>query len=201
MQLGGTSSSNPAEDTEIPSRNPSKRNFPQLSEIQNGRVPKNEVVSLSSCYWYWGPISRTHAEERLRGFPDGAFLIRDSSSDRYIFTLSFRSVGKTLHTRIELSKSGYSLFGQGGYHSIAELVNDALTKSKNGIYCYTKSRDEINPNYPVRFTLPVSRYDKVPSLKHLSRFVIRQCININDVERLPLPLSLIGYLQEDGSYF
>ncbi|KAJ8977190.1 hypothetical protein NQ317_018073 [Molorchus minor] len=178
-----------------------RRTFPQLSEIQNGRVPKNEVLSLSTYYWYWGPISRTHAEERLSGFPDGAFLIRDSSSDRYIFTMSFRSVGRTLHTRIELSKSGYSLVDQGGYHSIAELVNDALTKSKNGVYCYTKTRDELNPNYPVRLTLPVSRYDKVPSLKYLSRFVIRQYININDIEKLPLPVALISYLQENGPYF
>ncbi|KAJ8965492.1 hypothetical protein NQ314_004079 [Rhamnusium bicolor] len=190
-----------AERPVIPPRNLPKRTFPQLCEVQNIRVPKIEVVSLSNCYWYWGPISRKQADDRLDGFPDGAFLIRDSSSDRYIFTMSFRSVGRTLHTRIELSKSGYSFFDQGGYHSITELVEDALSKSKNGIYCYTKSGDEINPNYPVRLTLPVSRYDEVPSLKYLSRFVIRQCININDIEKLPLPLSLINYLQEDGPYF
>ncbi|XP_018579465.1 cytokine-inducible SH2-containing protein [Anoplophora glabripennis] len=190
-----------AEGPLLTPRRESRRNFPQLSEIQNGRVPKVEVVSLSNCYWYWGPISRMQAEDRLRNFPDGAFLIRDSSSDKYIFTMSFRSVGRTLHTRIELNKNGYSLFNQGGYHSVAELVNDALTKSKNGVYCYTKSTDEISPNYPVRLTLPVSRYDKVASLKHLSRFVIRQCISINDTEKLPLPRSLLVYIKEDGSYF
>ncbi|KAJ8919983.1 hypothetical protein NQ315_006513 [Exocentrus adspersus] len=195
------SSPEASEGPAIAPRRGSRRTFPQLSEIQNGRVPKVEVVSLSNCYWYWGPITRMQAEDRLRNFPDGAFLIRDSSSDKYIFTMSFRSVGRTLHTRVELNKNGYSLFNQGGYHSVAELVDDALAKSKNCVYCYTRSTDEISPNYPVRLTLPVSRYDKVPTLKHLSRLVIRQYISISDTEKLPLPRSLVAYLREESLYF
>lgn len=115
--------------------------------------------------------------------------------------MSFRNIGKILHTRIDFTKSGYSLFDQVGYNSIAELVEDAIAKSKNSVYCYTKTKDDMFPNFPVRLTLPVSRYDKVPSLKHLSRFVIRQFVNINDMDKLPLPVSLISYLQEEGQYF
>lgn len=110
--------------------------------------------------------------------------------------MSFRNLGKILHTRIELSKSGYNLFDQTGYGSIAALVEDALFKSKNAVYCYTKPKDDCRPHRPVRLTLPVSRYDSVPSLKCLSRLVIKQYVINDDMEKLPLPVSLIEYLKE-----
>lgn len=41
------------------------------------------------------------AEMKLKGKPDGSFLVRDSSDPRYILSLSFRSQGITHHTRME----------------------------------------------------------------------------------------------------
>lgn len=41
------------------------------------------------------------AELKLKGKPDGSFLVRDSSDPRYILSLSFRSQGVTHHTRME----------------------------------------------------------------------------------------------------
>jgi len=38
---------------------------------------------------------------KLESTPDGSFLLRDSSDDRYLFSLSFKSQGKVHHTRIE----------------------------------------------------------------------------------------------------
>jgi len=38
---------------------------------------------------------------KLTDKPDGSFLVRDSSDDRYILSISFRSQGVTHHTRIE----------------------------------------------------------------------------------------------------
>lgn len=38
---------------------------------------------------------------KLKGKPDGSFLVRDSSDPRYILSLSFRSQGVTHHTRME----------------------------------------------------------------------------------------------------
>ena len=51
--------------------------------------------------WYWGPLTWEEAEAKLSGKPDGSFVVRDSSDDRYILSLSFRSQGTTHHTRIE----------------------------------------------------------------------------------------------------
>ena len=35
---------------------------------------------------------------------DGSFLVRDSSNDNYILSLSFKSMGQVHHTRIEHHK-------------------------------------------------------------------------------------------------
>lgn len=58
-------------------------------------------VSFLQCGWYWGPMNWEDAEMKLKGKPDGSFLVRDSSDPRYILSLSFRSQGITHHTRME----------------------------------------------------------------------------------------------------
>jgi len=53
------------------------------------------------CGWYWGAIGWEEAEKQLATERDGSFLLRDSSDDRYLFSLSFRALDTTHHTRIE----------------------------------------------------------------------------------------------------
>ncbi|XP_055614810.1 uncharacterized protein LOC129761119 isoform X2 [Toxorhynchites rutilus septentrionalis] len=51
--------------------------------------------------WYWGPISSEGAEKILSNEPDGSFLVRDSSDDHYIFSLTFKLNGFVRHVRID----------------------------------------------------------------------------------------------------
>lgn len=58
--------------------------------------------SLSLQYgWYWGPLSSEAAEKVLSNEPDGSFIVRDSSDDHYIFSLSFKLNNCVRHVRIE----------------------------------------------------------------------------------------------------
>lgn len=50
-----------------------------------------ELLKLSNYGWYWGPISGNEADLKLLSEPDGAFLVRDSSDDRFVFFSLFTS--------------------------------------------------------------------------------------------------------------
>ncbi|XP_031650235.1 cytokine-inducible SH2-containing protein-like [Oncorhynchus kisutch] len=63
---------------------------------------------LRESGWYWGPLTATQAKQVLIKAPEGTFLLRDSSYQGYLLTLSVKtSLGPT-HLHIE---HGTGMFG------------------------------------------------------------------------------------------
>ncbi|XP_057700608.1 suppressor of cytokine signaling 7 isoform X2 [Corythoichthys intestinalis] len=156
---------------------------------------------LEKCGWYWGPMNWEDAEMKLKGKPDGSFLVRDSSDPRYILSLSFRSQGITHHTRMEHYRGTFSLWCHPKFedrcHSVVEFIERAIMHSKNGKFLYfLRSRVPGLPPTPVQLLYPVSRFSNVKSLQHLCRFCIRQIVRIDHIQQLPLPRSLVSYLSK-----
>jgi len=169
------------------------------SAANGGWCLTRELFKLPKYGWYWGPITRAEAEERLAGQPDGAFLLRDSSDDRYLLSLSFRSAHRTLHTRIEHCNGLFSFYAQPeseGYSSIVDLIERSMSDSQSGVFCYSRARTPGSPSFPVRLARPVSRFTQVRSLQYLCRFVIRQHTRVDYIQKLPLPTSIKGWLEE-----
>ncbi|EEC19258.1 hypothetical protein IscW_ISCW013972 [Ixodes scapularis] len=64
------------------------------------------IEKVKDCGWYWGPISGETAERLLSQEPDGSFVVRDSSDEHYIFSLTFKLNGLVRHVRIEHDQGG-----------------------------------------------------------------------------------------------
>lgn len=178
--------------------------FPETDGREDTRISSlsEELFKLSKHGWYWGPITRGEAEEKLADQPDGAFLVRDSSDDRYLLSLTFKSYGKTLHTRIEHCNGLFSFYAQSGPEGracIVDLIQESMNYSQSGVFCYSRGRSPGVPSFPVRLIKPVSRLTHVRSLQYLCRFVIRQYTRFDHIQRLPLPSRIKGYLEE-GHY-
>ena len=150
------------------------------------------LKNLSHCSWYWGPLTRTEAEKQLAGKPDGSFLVRDSMDDRHFVSLSFRSAGRSLHTRIEHQNGKFSFYpmpeGEGEC-SVVRLIKRSMAKARHGQYLHSQGKI-----YTVRLLNPVSRFTEVPSLQQFCRFIIRDNVRIDQLDKLPLPMTLTRYL-------
>lgn len=160
-----------------------------------------DLRSLARYGWYWGPITRVEAEERLARAKDGTFLVRDSSDDRYLLSLSFHSQGKTLHTRIEYCNGNFSFYSfpdadTERYPSVVELIQRSMQYSKDGVFCFSRARTAGSPAVPVRLLKPFSRFNHVQTLQHYCRFVIRQSIRFDKIRQLPLPRHVHGFLEQ-----
>lgn len=70
-------------------------------------VPDLERITNSS--FYWGKMDRYEAERLLEGKPEGTFLLRDSAQEEFLFSVTFRKYGRSLHARIEQSEHRFRL--------------------------------------------------------------------------------------------
>ena len=205
--LPPTSTSPPPVAPAVPARSISRRSEEDIvyEHIQHKMLGSLgltlDLRNLAEYGWYWGPITRLEAEERLARAKDGTFLVRDSSDDRYLLSLSFHSQGKTLHTRIEYCNGNFSFYSfpdaeTEGYPSVVELIQRSMQYSKDGVFCFSRARAAGSPAVPVRLLQPFSRFNHVQTLQHYCRFVIRQSIRFDKIRQLPLPRHVHGYLEQ-----
>lgn len=155
-----------------------------------------ELAKLKHQPWYWGPLTQEEAEEKLNGRADGSFLVRDSSDERHLLSLSFKSHGRSLHTRIEHKNGMFSLNDSEGHTSIVELIEQAVKESRDGVYGYMRDSSGLQ-SYPAQLKNWVSRFTRVRSLQHSCRFVIRAVYPVQDIQRLPLPRKIKEYILEN----
>lgn len=85
------------------------------------------------------------------------------------------------------------------------LIEHARQLSRGQIFCYVKPSSQLQQPFPVRLTNPISKFDEVPSLQHICRYVIRRRLDINKLHCLPMQLQEYvkqnAYLGKNVGYF
>lgn len=144
-----------------------------------------DLISVVNCSFYWGKIDRCDAEKLLEDKSDGSFLLRDSTQNDYVFSVSFRKYGRSLHARIEQWN-----------HMFSFDSHDPTFFASDTICGLIEHYNDINHVYfePSLLT-PVHRNNPF-SLKNLSRAVIATHTTYSAIELLQLPTSLKNYLKE-----
>ncbi|VDK42283.1 unnamed protein product [Anisakis simplex] len=79
--------------------------------VKLNEFPIPKKGHLLQCSWYWGNMSWLEAEKVLMTYPLGTYLIRDSASDRYIFTISYKTTDSVHHTRLPQHGGKFCLGG------------------------------------------------------------------------------------------
>jgi suppressor of cytokine signaling 7 len=156
------------------------------------------IEKVKEYGWYWGPISSEGAEKILSNEADGSFIVRDSSDDHYIFSLTFKLNGCVRHVRIEQDQGTFSFGSCAKFKSrtIMEFIENAVEHSRSGRYLFFLHRRPEHGPMRVQLTNPVSRFKHIQSLQHMCRFVILKAVVRKDlIDTLPLPRRLIDYLK------
>ncbi|XP_039285891.1 uncharacterized protein LOC111054243 [Nilaparvata lugens] len=162
----------------------------------------SSIEKVKDYGWYWGPISGETAEKILSNEPDGSFIVRDSSDDHYIFSLTFKLNGVVRHVRIEHDQGNFSFGSCTKFKSrtIVEFIENAVEHSRGDRYLFFLHRRPIHGPMRVQLLHPVSRFKQVQSLQHMCRFVILKVVRRDLIGELPLPRRILDYLSSPHYY-
>lgn len=145
-----------------------------------------DLLQITNLPCYWGVMDRYEAEKLLEGKPEGTFLLRDSAQEDYLFSVSFRRYGRSLHARIEQWNHNFSFDVHDPSVFHAPTVTGLLEHYKDPNSCMFFEPLLSNP---IHRTQPFS-------LQHICRATISSCTTYDGINMLPIPNALKKHLKE-----
>ncbi|TDH14763.1 hypothetical protein EPR50_G00024260 [Perca flavescens] len=145
-----------------------------------------DLLQITNLPCYWGVMDRYEAETLLEGKPEGTFLLRDSAQEDYLFSVSFRRYGRSLHARIEQWNHNFSFDVHDPSVFHAPTVTGLLEHYKDPNSCMFFEPLLSNP---IHRTQPFA-------LQHICRAVISSCTTYDGINMLPIPNALKKHLKE-----
>ncbi|KAF5297353.1 hypothetical protein FQR65_LT01283 [Abscondita terminalis] len=145
-----------------------------------------DLLNITNCSFYWGKMDRYEAERLLDGKPEGTFLLRDSAQEEFLFSVSFRKYGRSLHARIEQWNHKFSFDSHDPGVYTSDTVCGLIEHYKDPSSCMF---------FEPMLTWPLHR-NFTFSLQHLCRAVVVSKLEYDNINQLQLPKSLKSYLKE-----
>ncbi|XP_055905311.1 putative mediator of RNA polymerase II transcription subunit 26 [Eupeodes corollae] len=153
-------------------------------DFMHSLVPDLDKITKST--YYWGKMDRYEAERLLEGKPEGTFLLRDSAQEEYLFSVTFRKYGRSLHARIEQFNHEFSFDCHDPGVFTAPTVTGLLEHYKD---------PSIVMFFEPMLTSPLHR-TKTFSLQQLCRATIVSRTTYDGISELEIPIRLKSYLKE-----
>jgi len=145
-----------------------------------------DLLQITSSTFYWGKMDRYEAERLLENKTEGTFLLRDSAQEEYLFSVSFRKYGRSLHARIEQWNHRFSFDSHDPGVFSSKTVCGLIEHYKDPTCCMF---------FEPMLTIPLHR-NATFSLQHLCRAVICDHLTYDSISYLKLPKTLKTYLKE-----
>ncbi|XP_031729448.1 suppressor of cytokine signaling 9 [Anarrhichthys ocellatus] len=145
-----------------------------------------DLLQITNLPCYWGVMDRYEAETLLEGKPEGTFLLRDSAQEDYLFSVSFRRYGRSLHARIEQWNHNFSFDVHDPSVFHAPTVTGLLEHYKDPNSCMF---------FEPLLSNPIHRAQPF-SLQHVCRAAISSCTTYDGINVLPIPNTLKKHLKE-----
>ncbi|KAJ3590937.1 hypothetical protein NHX12_008885 [Muraenolepis orangiensis] len=145
-----------------------------------------DLLQITNLACYWGVMDRYEAETLLEGKPEGTFLLRDSAQEDYLFSVSFRRYGRSLHARIEQWNHNFSFDVHDPSVFHAPTVTGLLEHYKDPNSCMF---------FEPLLSNPIHRMQPF-GLQHLCRAVVSSRTTYDGINQLPIPTALKKHLKE-----
>ncbi|XP_043240938.1 uncharacterized protein LOC122391255 [Amphibalanus amphitrite] len=145
-----------------------------------------DLLHIVNSPFYWGEMDRFEAERLLENKPEGTFLLRDSAQEEYLFSVSFRRYGRSLHARVEQWERRFSFDAHDPAVFAAATVTALIEHYKDAGRCMF---------FEPLLTRPLPRSFVFP-LSHLCRAAIVDRVGYDEVAQLKLPRVLRMFLKE-----
>ena len=184
---------------------------PHLSEITNssyywGKMDRWDHLRITVLHFIF-TFDRYEAEYLLEDKPEGSFLLRDSAQDEFLFSVSFRRYGRSLHARIEEQNHEFSFdcHDPGVYmnRNIPKLLDHykVISSSKMAQHSQLVTTHCCQDPASCMFFEPMLCHPvnkkNAFSLQSLARAAICDSLEMyTDVDQLELPKSLKVFLKE-----
>ena len=157
----------------------------EVTQVDYGHFLVPDLLDIARCSFYWGVMDRYEAERLLENKPEGSFLLRDSAQEEYLFSVSFRRYGRSLHARIDQCHHTFSFDTHDSGVFSAATVTGLIEHYKDPTCCMF---------FEPMLTIHINRTFPF-SLLHLTRAAICSRTTYDDINLLPLPTSLKEYLK------
>ena len=144
-----------------------------------------DLLTITNCSFYWGVMDRYEAEKLLESRPEGTFLLRDSAQEEFLFSVSFRRYGRSLHARIEQWNHKFSFDSHDPGVYASDTVCGLIEHYKDPSCCMF---------FEPMLTRPLHRSFPF-SLQHMCRAVICERSTYDGLNFLPLPKPVRQYLK------